>query len=112
MVWDVATAKKLLVIDGAHADGVVSVAFTPDGKRLVTAGNRPHKQVDREPNPPVDDGEVKVWDADKGKELKSLQTGGGGVRAACLSADGKRVAVSLYDSRKPVKVWALNPTDE
>jgi WD40 repeat protein len=107
MVWDVATAKKLLVINGAHANGVVSIAFSPDGKRLVSTGNRPHRQAEGEANPPVDDGEVKVWDADKGKELKAFPAHVGGLRAACLSADGKQIAVSPYDSRKAVKVWAL-----
>ncbi len=108
IVWEVATAKKLVAINQAHVNGVVGVAFSPDGKRLISAGNRPHRQRGLEPFPPVDDGEVTVWDAEKGKEQRSFATDAGGTRAVAVSADGKRIAVSPYDSGKPVRIWAVD----
>jgi WD40 repeat protein len=36
-VWDVATGKELLTLSG-HSAEVSSVAWSPDGKRLATAG--------------------------------------------------------------------------
>jgi WD40 repeat protein len=41
-VWEVASGRELLEMRNAHVKGVVSVAFSPDGKRLVTGGNRRH----------------------------------------------------------------------
>lgn len=36
-MWDVATGKELLTLSG-HSAEVSSVAWSPDGKRLATAG--------------------------------------------------------------------------
>jgi WD40 repeat protein len=65
---------------------VSNVAFSPDGKRLVTASG---------------DKTVKVWDAETGQELLTLK-GGGGI---AFSPDGHRLAsgtgagtVTIYDA--------------
>src|SRR5262249_53945593 len=49
-VWDVQTDRELLVLKG-HT-GLVSVAYSPDGKRLASAGQKP--------GPAAGVGEVKV----------------------------------------------------
>jgi WD40 repeat protein len=51
-VWDAQTGKELLTMNG----GCTGVAFSPDGKRLASAGNGP----------------LIVWDAHTGEELLSL----------------------------------------
>jgi WD40 repeat protein len=107
IVWDVETGKKLLAIDTAHANGVAGVFFSPDGKHLVSAGNRPHVVIEGENLAPVDDGEVRVWDAENGKELSTFPAFVGGVRAAALSKDGKQIAVSPYAAHLAVQVWPL-----
>ena len=38
-VWDAQTGQELLTLKG-HTEAVTSVAFSPDGKRLVSAGAR------------------------------------------------------------------------
>ncbi|MBC8140290.1 MAG: PD40 domain-containing protein [Armatimonadetes bacterium] len=56
---------------------ITSIAFSPDGKRIVTTGF-------------PDD--LRVWSADTGKELLHLPyLTGGGLLAARFSADGKTI---------------------
>jgi WD40 repeat protein/serine/threonine protein kinase len=96
-VWDIQTGKELHSLKG----GAAKVAFSPDGKRLASAGlvYVPGKE-------PV--GEVKVWDAHTGKELLTLKGGGASV---AFSPDGKHLASAggvynrLQLQASEVKVW-------
>ena len=85
-VWDVQTSKVLLTLKG-HANTINSVAFSPDGNRLASAG-----------------GDVTVWDVQSGKELFTLKDAGWSV---AYSPDGKRLASvsGLTQKKKYVKVW-------
>jgi WD40 repeat protein len=58
-VWDSETKKEILTIK-EHTGNVLSLAFSPDGKRIVGGhgGN---------------DGLVKVWDAENGQEIFTLK---------------------------------------
>jgi WD40 repeat protein len=38
-LWDVASGKELFALDG-HPDGIYSLAFSPDGKQLASAGHK------------------------------------------------------------------------
>jgi WD40 repeat protein len=78
-VWDAQTGQELLSLKGTGG----SVAFSPDGKRLATRGEKT----------------VKIWDAQSGRELLSLQGGGDSV---AFSPDGKRLASA---AGQQVKVW-------
>jgi len=51
-----------LVAWQGHEDRLIFVAFTPDGKRIVSGS---------------DDSAIKVWDAGTGKESATLQEKGG-----------------------------------
>src|SRR5262249_23617565 len=73
-LWDFATGKELLADLGRHNWPVHSLAFTPDGKQLLTAG--------------LFNNDVGVWDPATGKELRHITTGGGMVY---LSPDGRRL---------------------
>src|SRR5271166_1909826 len=68
-----------------------TAAFSPDGKRVVTVS---------------DDKTARVWDADTGKPLASLQGHTQSVRSAAFSPDGKRV-VTVSDD-KTARVWDAN----
>jgi RNA polymerase sigma factor (sigma-70 family) len=112
-VWDAASGNKVWQGDPrpkvllGSPRRVVHLAFTPDGKSLVTAGHRPHRPGLFEPWAPEFDGEVKVWDAGTGKEQFAFQTQVAGVSGACLSPDGTRVAASTLAGGQPVQIWSL-----
>jgi WD40 repeat protein len=115
LVWKVATAKKLLAIKQSHVKGDVGVAFSPDGKRLISAGNRPHSAgllSLLEPWPPDNDGEVTVWDAEKGTKVRSFTTDVAGLWTAAVSPDGNWIAVSPRGGNRPVRMWAVNAARE
>jgi hypothetical protein len=71
-----------------HTGPVRDGAFSPDGKRLVTASY---------------DGTAKVWDAESGKELLTLRGHSDGVYSVAFSPDGMRVATASGDGT--AKVW-------
>src|SRR5438552_11082267 len=78
-----------------HANWIFSIAFTPDGKQLVS-GDR--------------DGTIKVWDIDKGKELATFSGHDRAVWAIAISTDGKVLASGSED--KTVKLWDLEKRKE
>jgi WD40 repeat protein len=86
-VWDAATGKELLALYG-HAGRFSRIVFSPDGKRLATAGA---------------DNTAKVWDAVTGKELLTLSGHSDSVNGVAFSPDGKRLATAGDD--KTAKVW-------
>jgi WD40 repeat protein/serine/threonine protein kinase len=72
----------------AHAGSVLSVAFSPDGKRLASGGL---------------DNTLKVWDAATGQETFTLKGHDGRVTSVAFSPDGKRLASGGWDNT--LKVW-------
>jgi WD40 repeat protein len=98
-VWDAHTGKEVFTFRG-HSLAVWSVAFSPDGKRVASGSTPFIKDGSFVVSSP--DSSVKVWDAQTGQVLLTLEghTAPGRVR---FSPDGKRLVVS--DSVSGVKVW-------
>jgi WD40 repeat protein/serine/threonine protein kinase len=102
-VWDARTGQELLTLKG-HTGEVLSVAFSPDGKRLASGGGAFDFTTK------ASTAEVKVWDAQSGQELHSLKGHTGPVRSVVFSPDSKRLASASED--KTVKVWDTQTGNE
>jgi WD40 repeat protein/predicted Ser/Thr protein kinase len=73
-----------------HTDDVWAVAFSPDGRRALSAG---------------EDGTVRLWDIETRQELRRLEGHAGAVNAVAFSPDGRR-ALSGGDD-KSIRLWDL-----
>ena len=91
-VWETATGRLIHTIGEPAKPGrmvmpVSTAAFSPDGRRLVTAGF----QLDK----------ARLWDAATGRELAVINEK---VCYACFSPDGRALATSSVDGDAVVKL--------
>ena len=77
----------LMTLKG-HSAYVTCVAFSPDGKRLVSG---------------CCNNTIKVWDAGDGRVLMTLKGHTSWVVSVAFSPDGKRIASGSYDNT--IKIW-------
>jgi WD40 repeat protein len=80
-----ADPKELAVLH--HSDSVVSIAFTPDGKTLVTSDNHA----------------IRLWDVASAKERSVLTKDSSVGKAVAVSPDGKWLASGDWDGM--VRLW-------
>jgi WD40 repeat protein len=83
-IWDLEAGKQVAEFKWSSPTGRASgraAAFSPDGKVLASGG-------DTGGGTPV----VRVWDADKGKEIRTLEGNEKSVMALAFSPDGKLLA--------------------
>jgi WD40 repeat protein/serine/threonine protein kinase len=86
----------------AHAGFARTVAWTPDGKRLLSVG-RTERETGMTPLPP---GEIKLWDAVTLTPLTlRLEGATGEVSTGALSPDGKLLAAGCRD--KTIRIWNI-----
>ena len=86
-MWEAASGRELLTLTG-HSDWIISVAFSPDGQRIVTAS---------------EDQTAKVWDAASGTNLLTLRGHTSEIMSVAFSPDGQRIVTGSSD--KTAKVW-------
>jgi WD40 repeat protein/serine/threonine protein kinase len=82
-----AADAQVAVITG-HADRLRSVAFSPDGRRVLTGSF---------------DNTARVWDAETGQPIVLLSGHTDRVISAAFSPDGQRIVTGSYD--KTARIW-------
>jgi WD40 repeat protein len=94
-VWDATNGKQLAVLNG-HGSKIsaCTVAFSPDGKRLASAGGGASAS---------DSGELRVWDWETGKEVLSIKTKAFGIYCIAFSPDGRFLAGASAEG--VVRLW-------
>ncbi len=86
-LYDLVSGKELAQLPGHHTGGARRLAFTPDGKFLISGGF---------------DGHVRIWDLSTHKEQRSFRVESGTVYGLALSLDGKHLATAGRDG---LKLW-------
>ncbi len=79
-LWDLESGREIRKFDGEMIeDGVLGLAFSPDGKRAMAVSLR--------------DGTIVVWDLESGRKVKTLtpRAGSLSVSSAAFSPDGRHV---------------------
>jgi WD40 repeat protein/predicted Ser/Thr protein kinase len=85
-LWHISDQSRMTL--RGHEELVSSVAFSPDGKRIVSGGY---------------DNTLKVWDAESGGEVMTLRGHDNSGLSVAFSPDGKRIVSGSDD--KTLKVW-------
>jgi hypothetical protein len=88
-LWDVETGRELRRLVG-HTDAVACVAFSPEGRRLLSGGA---------------DNSLRLWDVESGRELLRLDGHDKWVFSVAFSPDGRRALSGGAD--QTVRLWDL-----
>ncbi|MDD2721809.1 MAG: PQQ-binding-like beta-propeller repeat protein [Gallionella sp.] len=90
ILWDAESGRQLRTLRG-NTDKVVSVAFSPDGSKLVSDEGVGDGKSD----------DIKIWDVVSGNEIRSMSGCGGVVK---FSPDGTKIAAACWHE---IKVWSV-----
>ncbi|WP_461256169.1 WD40 domain-containing protein [Treponema sp. R80B11-R83G3] len=91
-LWDVASGKEIRTFSG-HSDSVLSVAFSSDGKQIISGS---------------EDGTIKLWDVASGRVIRTFSESSYGddydiYYSVAFSPDGKQVLSGSSDGS--INLW-------
>ena len=94
-VWEAQSGRAVATLEG-HGSPVIgppvrsllSATFSPDGRRIVTAGA---------------DTTARLWEAETGRAVATLEGHTQGVESAAFSPDGQWIVTASYD--KTARLW-------
>lgn len=88
-IWNVETQQQIAKLD-KHNEDVWTIAFTPDGSKLVSGG---------------EDNKARIWDMETFEQLLVLEPHDNWVTTVAVSPDGKTVLTGSND--KKVRLWDI-----
>ena len=86
-LWGATTGSRVRILQGPGG-GILALAFTPDGHRVVGG---------------TELGELQIWDVSTGSVLNTIAAHDSNVRAIAFSPDGKWMATAGHDWT--IKIW-------
>lgn len=89
IVWDVTQGREIIRLPGGRSL-TMAVAFSPDGKRLVTACEV-----------------IRMWEMERGELVATLKGAGNQAYALGFSPDGRTLVSASRDG--PARLWAALP---
>jgi WD40 repeat protein len=92
-VWELSTGNQILALTG-HSNFVNSIAFSPDGSILASAGGNI----------------VKLWELSKGQEIRTFSGHAELIHSVAFSPDGQRLVSGSND--KTIKLWNAQTGEE
>jgi WD40 repeat protein len=91
-VWDSASGSEVHVIPQTASEDVTTLSFSPDGRRLASAGF---------------DAKIKIWDTESGLEVLTLAGHTSWIWEVWFSPDGQRILSCSRDHA--VRIWDASP---
>ena len=91
-IWDAASGAEMQVIPQTAGESVMTLSFSPDGRRLASAGF---------------DAKIKIWDTESGLELLTLSGHTSWIWKMHFSPDGRRILSCGRD--RTLRIWDASP---